>query len=364
MHPDMAEMTLAELARLVGGKLTGEGGASSSGKKIRGLAALESAGPQEASFLANAKYERHMAGTRAAAVIVAADYDGPGPALIRCKDPYFAFRQAMVAFYGFRQPHFDGIDKRANIDPAAKIAPGVKIAAFVTVALGCTIGEGTVLYPGVYVGPNCRIGRDCILYPSVTLYDGSILGDRVTIHAGASIGQDGFGYATHGGKHEKIPQIGWVELGNDVEIGACCAIDRATLGPTIIADGTKFSNLVAIGHGTKVGRYCLMVAQSGIAGSTTVGDYCVFGGQSGAEGHIKIGDGVQIAAQTGVVGDVPPGIQIGSSPSMPLAQARRAWIALSRLPQLRTIVQRLAREVAALKRRLGEGPPSREEDQA
>ena len=344
----MAEMTLSELARLVGGTLSGP-----DGRKIKGLATLEAAGPGEVSFLANAKYERFMSATKAAAVIVAEDYSGPGPVLIRCKDPYFAFRQAMVAFYGFRPAHFDGIDSRANIDPSAKIAPGVKIAAFVTVAPGCVVGEGTVLYPGVYVGPRCRIGRDCILYPSVTLYDGTILGDRVTIHAGASIGQDGFGYATHGGKHEKIPQVGWVELGNDVEIGACCAIDRASLGPTIIADGTKFSNLVAIGHGTKIGRGCLMVAQSGIAGSTTVGDFCVFGGQSGAEGHIKIGDRVGVAAQTGVVGDVPSGMQIGGAPSMPLAQARRVWMTLSRLPQLRTAVRRLTQEVAALKRRLG-----------
>jgi UDP-3-O-[3-hydroxymyristoyl] glucosamine N-acyltransferase len=354
-------MTLAELARLVGGELSGQGE-----RRIRGLAALETAGPEEVSFLANAKYERHMAQTRAAAVIVAADYQGPGPALIRCKDPYFAFCQAMVAFYGFRQGHFDGIDKRAHIDPSAKIAPNVKVAAFVTIAPNCAVGEGTMIYPSVYIGPNCRIGRDCILYPNVTLYDGCILGDRVTIHAGASIGQDGFGYATHGGKHEKIPQVGWVELGDDVEIGACCAIDRASLGPTVIAAGTKFSNLVAIGHGAKVGKHCLMVAQSGIAGSTVVGNYCVFGGQSGAEGHIKIGDGVQVAAQTGVVGDVPAGIQIGGSPSMPLPQVRRVWMALSRLPQLRTAVRRLTQELAALKRRLGvdEGGAAGPEDEA
>ncbi len=157
-----------------------------------------------------------------------------------------------------------------------------------------------------------------------------------------------------------------MELGDDVEIGACCAIDRASLGPTVIAAGTKFSNLVAIGHGSKVGKHCLMVAQSGIAGSTVVGNYCVFGGQSGAEGHIRIGDGVQVAAQTGVVGDVPAGLQIGGSPSMPLPQARRAWMALSRLPQLRTAVRRLTQELASLKRRLGvdEGSPPNLEDEA
>ncbi|MCJ7545153.1 MAG: UDP-3-O-(3-hydroxymyristoyl)glucosamine N-acyltransferase, partial [Phycisphaerae bacterium] len=139
----MADMTVSEFARLVGGELAGEGY-----RRIRGLASLEVAGPEEASFLANAKYERHMAHTRAAAVIVGADYTGPGPALIRCKDPYFAFRQAMVAFHGFRQVPFDGIDERVSIDPSAQIAAGVKIAAFVTISAGCTVGEGTVIYPG------------------------------------------------------------------------------------------------------------------------------------------------------------------------------------------------------------------------
>ncbi len=348
----MREMTISQLAELVGGELVGDGGG-----KIRGLAALDAAESGEASFLANAKYERHMAETKAAAVFVAADYAGPGPALIRCADPYFAFREAMVAFYGFRRPHFDGVDPHTNIDPSAKIATSVKIAPFVTIAAGCEIGDGTVMYPGVYVGPGCRIGRDCTLHPNVTVYEGCRLGDRVIVHAGASIGQDGFGYATHAGRHEKIPQVGWVEIGNDVEIGACCAIDRATMGATVIADGTKFSNLVAIGHGAKVGKGCLMVAQSGIAGSTTLGNYCVFGGQSGSVGHIKIGDGVQVAAQTGVVGDVPAGMQIGGSPSMPLADAKRAWMTISRLPQLRTAVRKLTREVAALKRRLGMDEP-------
>jgi len=272
--------------------------------------------------------------------------------LIRCDDPYFAFRQAMVAFYGFREPHFSGLDARASIDPTVELDEDVRVGAFSTIAGGCTIGAGTVIYSGVHIGPDCRIGRQCRLYPNVVLYDGTILHDRVMIHACSSIGQDGFGYATHSGKHEKIPQAGRVELEDDVEIGAGCAIDRATLGATIIGAGTKFSNLVAIGHGTHLGKCCLLVAQAGVAGSTIVGDYCSFAGQSGVVGHIRVGDGVRVGAKSGVTHDVPAGQEVLGIPAMPLGQARRAMMSFSRLPQLRTAVRRLTRELAVVKRRL------------
>lgn len=347
------EMTLAELAERVGGELVGD-----AGRSVRGVGPIEDAREDEVTFLANARYERFAAKTRAAAILVAEDYDGAGKSLIRCADPYYAFRQAMVAFYGFRKCEFEGVDPGANVHPTAELGEGVRIARFATVSAGCTIGAGTAIYPGVYVGPNVRIGRDCLLYPNVTLYDGCILHDRVTVHAGTSIGQDGFGYATHEGddgvtRHEKIPQAGWVELEDDVEIGACCAIDRATMGATVIGAGTKFSNLVAIGHGTKLGQHCLMVAQAGIAGSTTVGNYCAFAGQAGVVGHIRIGDGARIGAKAGVTNDVAPGQEVLGAPAIPLAEARRAMTSFSRLPQLRTAVRRLTREVNALRRRLG-----------
>ena len=355
----MTEMTLSQLAEMLGGKLRGD-----AAKVVRGLAPIETARGDEVAFLANAKYERYVAGTGAAAVIVAADYRGPGESLIRCEDPYFAFRNAMVAFYGFRRHCFEGVDARASIDPSARLGTDVRVGPFVTIAPGAVIGDRTVLYPGAYVGANVRIGCDCVIHPNVTLYDGCILHDRVSVHAGTSIGQDGFGYATHGGRHEKIPQAGWVELEDDVEIGACCAIDRATMRATVIGAGTKFSNLVAIGHGTRLGKHCLMVAQSGIAGSTVVGNYCVFAGQSGVVGHIRIGDGARVGAQAGVTNDVPAGQEVLGAPAIPLAEARRALMIFSRLPQLRTAVRRLTRELNALKRRVGaEGevePPEKE----
>ncbi len=350
----MTQMKLSKLAELIGGQLEGGQG----GCVVKGLASLESAQGDEVAFLANAKYERFMAETKAAAVIVSKNYAGSGPALIRCDDAYFAYRQAMVTFYGFRRPEFSGIDNRANIDATAKIAGDAKVGAFATVSAGCEVGSGTVIYPGVYVGPRCHIGSNCTIYSNVTLYDGSILHNRVTIHAGSSIGQDGFGYATHQGgdgivRHEKIPQAGWVELEDDVEIGACCAIDRATMGPTVIGAGTKFSNLIAIGHGTKMGKHCLMVAQAGIAGSTMVGNYCVFAGQAGVVGHIRIGDGVKVGAQSGVTNDVPAGQEVLGSPAMPLTEGRRVVMSMARLPQLRTAVRKLTDELHKLKKHFG-----------
>lgn len=343
----MRQMTLAELAETIAGELTASGEVT-----VGGMASIESAGPDEVTFLANARYERHMKDTRAAAVIVGRDYRGPGERLIRCEDPYFAFRQAMVAFYGFRKPRFEGIDPRACIDPSAVLAEDVRVGAFVVIGPNAKVGAGTAIYPGAYIGADVRIGRDCTIHPSVTLYDGTIVGDRVHVHAGTSIGQDGFGYATRDGAHHKIPEAGWVELEDDVEIGACCAIERATLGATVIGAGTKFADLIGIGHGTRLGRHCLMVSQSGIAGSTHVGNYCVFAAQSGLVGHIRIGDGVRVAAQSGVTNDVPAGQEVLGSPATPLADARRAMVLTSRLPQMRSALRKLTKEVADLKRRL------------
>ncbi|NLW86082.1 MAG: UDP-3-O-(3-hydroxymyristoyl)glucosamine N-acyltransferase [Planctomycetes bacterium] len=353
----MTKIRLSQLAQMLEGELSGNGDCI-----VKGVASLESAGADEVSFLSNARYVKQVPASRAAAVIVPLDYsaDPSGPTLIRCKDSYFAFRQAMVILKGFRQPEFNGVDPRAVVHPSAKLAEGVKIAALATVSVNAVIGARTVIYPGVYVGPHCRIGEDCIVYPNATLYDGTILGNRVTVHAGASIGHDGFGFATHKGKHEKIPQAGWVELHDDVEIGAGCAIDRATMGPTVIGEGTKFSNLIAIGHGTKLGKHCLMVAQSGIAGSTTVGDYCVFGGQSGACGHISIGDFVRVSAQAGIVGSVEGNQELGGSPAMPLAHVRRVWMTSSRLPKMRDEIRKLQEQIKELRAALDQLQSSRE----
>jgi len=345
----MKEITLGKLAETIGGSLQGPADLI-----VRGMASIESAGPDEVTFLSNVKYERHVAETKAAAVIVPADYAGPGESLIRCQDSYYAFRQAMVVMYGFRRSPLKGIDSRACIDPSAELGKDVTVGPFAFIGPRAKVGDGTVIYPNVYVGPEVRIGQNCELFPSVTIYEGCILGDRVRIHAGTAIGQDGFGYATHAGRHEKIPEAGRVELEDDVEIGACCAIERATLGATVIGAGTKFADLIGIGHGTRLGKHCLMVSQSGIAGSTTVGNYCIFAAQSGIVGHIRIGDGVQVGAQSGVINDVPPGIQVLGSPAAPVAETRRRVVIVSKLPEMRKTIRDLVRQVEKLQARVDE----------
>ena len=347
------EVALGDLAEKLGGTLTGD-----PNRVVRGANGLAEAQGDEIAFLANVRYERYMVETRAAAVIVAQDYAGPGERLIRCKDPYFAFREAMVLLHGFRTHPYRGVDASARVDGSVRLGEDVGVGPFATVSADVQIGPRTVLYPGVFVGAGCRIGADCVLWPNVVLYDRIVLGDRVIIHAGSVVGQDGFGYATHDGRHEKIPPAGWVEIGDDVEIGACCAIDRATVGATVIGAGTKFSNLVAIGHGARIGNACLFVAQSGVAGSTKLGNYCALAGQAGLVGHIEIGDYVRIGAQAGVISDIPPGQEVWGSPSMPRVQARRAHAVLARLPQLRDQVRKLAAEVAELKARTDPGKPT------
>ena len=348
------EITLEELASIIGGELQGDGN-----KTICGMNSLEDAAEDEVGFLANDKYSSQVKTTSAAAVIVAIDYDGPGDTLIRCKDPYFAFREAMVALYGFRKPGFEKISPQAIIDPSAITGNDVAIAGGVTISKNVVIADRTVLYPGVYIGPNCRIGEDCTLYPNTVLYDGTILGDRVTIHACTSIGQDGFGYSTHAREdgvvvHDKIPQVGRVILEDDVEIGACCAIERASMGDTVVGAGTKFADLIAIGHGTRLGKHCLLVSQAGIAGSTTIGNYCVFAGQAGVVGHIKIGDNVRVGAKAGVTNNIESGTEVLGAPALPLSRARKIIMSTLHTPEMRKTIKILEKEIGLLKDRINQ----------
>ncbi|NLF31172.1 MAG: UDP-3-O-(3-hydroxymyristoyl)glucosamine N-acyltransferase [Planctomycetes bacterium] len=336
-------MNLKALAKAIDGELTGDGTV-----EITGAAPLTTAGPAEISFLANPAYAKYVATTRAAAVIVQRGWTGADVPVIRCGDPYAAFRQAMVLLHGFRKAPFRGIDPRASIDPQAVVAQTAAVGPFVTVCAGARVGAGTVLYPGVFVGPDASIGADCTLHPNVVVYDGCTLGDRVTVHANTVVGEDGFGYATVNGVHEKIPQAGRAWIGDDVEIGACCTIDRATIGTTEVGPGSKFSNLVAIGHGSKIGPGNLLVAQVGIAGSTTTGRYCVFGGQAGVAGHLTLGDGVQVGGGGGVTKNIPAGMVVWGMPATAIAEARRQKVMIRQLPKLRDRVAELERLVAQL----------------
>jgi UDP-3-O-[3-hydroxymyristoyl] glucosamine N-acyltransferase len=258
-------------------------------------------------------------------VIVPAGVESSGQSLLRCKDSYYAFAQAMVLLHGHRRHPFSGIHPAAHVDPTA------------------TIGENTVIYPGAYVGPNARVGRDCVLYPNAVIYDSCVIGDRVQIHAGSVIGVDGFGYATNGGVHHKIPQPGNVTIGDDVEIGANSTIARGALVNTTIGAGTKIDGLVMIGHGATIGPGCMIVAQVGISGSTSVGRYVTMGGQVAVTGHLTIGDGATIAGRSAVMADLEPRAKVMGMPAMPLSHARRVYVAFTMLPELVNRVKKLER---------------------
>lgn len=318
---------------------------------ITGVATLEDAAAGQITFLSNPKYERLLDRTKASAVVLKPDQPADGvPNLIRTQDPYAAITALIVEIHGYRRHRSISPDAaRTMIDPSATIGEGASIYPGVTIDHDATIGANAVIYPGCYIGPRCRIGESVLLYPNVVIYDDCILGDRVTIHAGTVIGQDGLGYAPVGGKWVKIPQIGIVELGDDVEIGANCAIDRATLGRTRIGSGTKFSDLIAIGHGTQIGEHCLFVAQVGIAGSVTVGSNVTMAGQAGVVGHISVGDNATIGAKAGVTNSVPAGETVLGQPAVPITEAKRRIIHAAHLPELSKTVKRLEREIAQLR---------------
>ncbi|MEM0914990.1 MAG: UDP-3-O-(3-hydroxymyristoyl)glucosamine N-acyltransferase [Planctomycetota bacterium] len=352
-------ITASELAERIGAQVRGDASTPLSGANT-----IDAAGPTEVTFLANRRYFAQLGTTAAGAIVVSptdADNangrwtgdDTAGRALLVAEDPYFAFRQAMVAMLGFRDRPAPGVHPSAFVDPAAAVGENCTIGPFCYVGPGATLGDGCVLWSHVSVLPGATLGQGCDLYPHVTVYDRCVLGDRVRLHAGCSIGQDGFGYATHGDnappQHHKIPPAGNAVVEDDVEMGAGCSIDRATMGSTVIGAGSKFSNGVTVAHGCRVGKCNLFVAQVGLAGSVTTGNYVVMGGQVGVAGHLTIADRVQVAAKAGVVSDLTEvGAQYGGQPARELSLAKRQILMGMRLPDIASDVKKLKRDVKKL----------------
>ena len=344
-------MTLAQLAQRIGATLVGE-----ESTEVSGCAPIEHAGPDHVTFVANTKYARFLKTTRAGAVIVGPDMDcPPGPTYLVVEDPYYGFRNAMVELHGFRRPPepigdaSGGVSTAALVHPEATIGAGSVIHPHAAVERAAVIGRDCVLYPGAYVGPETRVGDECVLYPNAVVYDRCVLGNRVTLHANTVVGHDGFGYATHDGAHHKIPQAGIVVIEDDVELGAGCAVERAAVGETRIGKGTKFADLISIGHGTRVGAHCLFVSLVGVSGSVDVGSYVVLGGQVGVTGHLKIGDGVQAAGKTAIVHDVPAGARVGGVPAVDIETAKRNALVGMDLYGLVQRVKQLEKDLAHLR---------------
>jgi len=317
--------TLQELAVLTEGELVGD-----SAQLISGAASLAEATAGEITFFANPKYMPQLRKTRASAAFVPADFsEAIEPAQIRVANPAKAFEQVVLKFAPPPIHFAPGVDPTAVLAPDAKLGARVSIQAYAIVEPGAAIGDDTVIGAHSYVGHDTIIGPGCLIYPHVTIRERSVIGARVIIHSGAVIGADGFGFEIVEGRHQKVPQIGIVQIDDDVEIGANTTLDRARFGRTWIKEGAKIDNLVQIAHNVVVGRHSVIAAQTGVAGSSRIGDYVMVGGQVGITGHVEVGDRNIIAAKTGVSKNLPPdGGTWWSTPATPLREVKEqlAWI--------------------------------------
>lgn len=349
MEVSMPLKSLAELADLVGGRLVGD-----ETVMISAALPLQDAGPGCLTLADSPKQLARVQQSPAAAVLVPADLRDCGKPLLIVNDLHAAFQTIIHALRPHRTPQVSHVDPTANVHPSATIGQGVRIGAGThvgpgaTIGDGCSIGDDCRLHAGVHLLPGCHLGAGCELYPNVVLYEETRLGQRVLIHASAILGAFGFGYKTRDGAHHRTAQLGWVEVADDVEIGAGTTIDRGTYGPTRIGAGSKLDNQVQIGHNCHIGRHNLICAQVGIAGSCSTGDYVVMAGQVGMADHIHLADRVTIGAQAGVMQDVPAGMIMFGSPASPSKQKMQEVAIASRLPEMRRELKQMKRQLAAL----------------
>ncbi len=336
--------TLNEIAAFLGGEVSGDGGVFV--ERIRGI---DEAGAGDLTFVANRKYLKKLETTSASAILVAPGTACAGKNLLFIADPYIALGRLLSLFHP-EEEEAPGIQAGACIEAGAEVSPEASIYPGVHICRGARIERKAVLYPGVFIGRDAVVGEASLLYPRVTIYRRCLIGRRVVLHAGVVIGSDGFGFARPGQENLKIPQVGHVQIDDDVEIGANTTIDRGTLGRTWIQRGVKIDNLVQIAHNVVIGEYSIIVAQVGISGSTQLGNGVVIGGQAGLVGHIRIGDHVMVAAQSGVHKDVRPHQIVAGTPHMPHREWLKMEACLPKLPEMREAIAALQRQISALER--------------
>jgi len=330
-------ITIRQLAEIVQGQVHGD-----ADLLIEAASTLGEAQPGEITFVENEKHLPELHTSQASAAVVPQGIPLNGKTLIQVSDPLAAFITIVQHLRGRADtPPPAGIDPRAHVHAGVTIGPNASVQPFASIGEGTVIGARCRIYPGVSIGRNCKLGDDVALYPNVVLYDGTILGDRVIIHSNTVIGADGFGYRMQGGRHLKVPQLGHVEIGSDVEIGACTTIDRGTFQATRIGAGSKIDNLVQVAHNCQIGKHNLLVSQMGIAGSSSTGDYVVIAGQVGITDHVHIGTGAIIGAKAGVTKDIPPGQRTLGAPATPERDQKRILMSLEKLPDIRKDLRRI-----------------------
>jgi len=339
---------VAELANILNGELEGP-----KVETVLGVSKIDQSIPNSLSFLANPKYEEHLITTEASVVLVKRDYVAPAAAqktLLRVDDPYSAFCTVLNTYFN---PGVDknGIDPSAVIADSAVLGEDCYIGANVVIDEGVKLGDNVKIFPNCYIGAGSKIGDNALIYSNVSIYHETSIGKNFIVHSGTVIGSDGFGHAPQkDGTYIKIPQIGNVVIGDDVEIGSNCSIDRATMGSTIINDGVRLDNLIQVAHNVEIGANSVIASQTGISGSTSLGERCVVGGQVGFAGHLKIANGTQVGAQSGLRKSVTEENQrLFGSPVQPLKDELRSQIAFRDLPKIKDKVYAVEREIQKLK---------------
>jgi UDP-3-O-[3-hydroxymyristoyl] glucosamine N-acyltransferase len=341
------QATLAELAALVGGRVGGD-----AALVIHGVATLADAEAGQITLLDSIEREPLLAASRAAAAVVPAALAPSGLSVIQVADVHAAFSQIVKYFRPPRRRSRQGVSPAAYISPTARMDADVEVHPGAYIGDDVQIGQGSTIHSGAKLLAGCRIGQQVTIYPNAVLYEDTVVGDGVTIHAAAVLGADGFGYKLVDGRHQLCAQLGWVEIGPHVEIGAGTTIDRGTYGPTVIGEGTKIDDQVMIGHNCRIGRHNILCSQVGIAGSTTTGDYVVVAGQVGIRDHVHIGSRATLGAKAGIIADIPEGASVVGQPAQPVREHKVMLVHMMRLPEMKKELKALAQTVEELKRRL------------
>jgi UDP-3-O-[3-hydroxymyristoyl] glucosamine N-acyltransferase len=333
-------VTVRQLAEWVRGEVLGDADLPISNARAPGVAQ-----PGDITFVEDDRHLGAWHASKASAAVVSDLVPVNDRPLIRVADPPGAFARIVERFRGHPLADTHAIDPTAYIHPTARLGPGASVGPFVVVGEGTEIGPNTTLHAGATVGRFCTIGADVTIHPRAVLYDDCRLGDRVIVHANAVIGADGFGYRMQGGKHAKVPQLGWVEIDDDVEVGACSTIDRGTFGPTRVGVGTKIHALVMVAHNCRIGEHNVLSGQVGIAGSSTTGNHVVMAEQAGAIDHVEIGDRAVVRAQSAVMKDVPADARVLGCPARPEDSAARMYAAMEQLPEIDEDIQRIKQQL-------------------